>query len=112
LTDPATHGVGVSASVRNIDGYTLRSATLTIAGYDEQGTKTTTDYLLEIQGPLSAKDNSGIVAKKDVWRGANVRCIKVINAKVTSMDYATDYAQGIVARKIVAGQDRSTCREF
>jgi hypothetical protein len=108
-TDPATRSVDVSASVRNIDGYTLRSATLTIAGYDAEGTKTTADYLLQIDGPLSAKDNSGMLVKRDVWHDVKVSCIEIISAKVTSMDYATDYAQGIVARTIVAGHDRKPC---
>jgi hypothetical protein len=102
-TDPATGAVDVSVAVRNSDGYTLRSAVLTIAGYDAKGTRTGADFPLQIDGPLSAKDNSGVVARQGVWHDVQISCIEVVSAKVTSMDYATDYAQGLLARSIVAG---------
>ena len=60
-TDPATGAVDVSVAVPNTDGYTLRCALVTIAGYDTQGARTGADFPLQIDGPLSAKDNSGVV---------------------------------------------------
>ncbi|MFF7710791.1 hypothetical protein [Pseudomonas sp. NPDC007930] len=107
--DAAAGAVDVALVIRNGDGYTLKSALLTLAAYNAQGTQVGATYAVQIPGPLPAKASSPEVLKKGAWRDLSITCVAVIRAQITSLDYASDYADGAEARGIVADKDRGPC---
>lgn len=108
-TDKASGKTDVSVAVRNTDGYTLRSALITVVGYDAHGNVTGPLQTLQIDGPLPSESNSGQVLKKDIWRDADIRCVDIVAVKITAMDYATDHVDGLLAKATLKNRDISRC---